>query len=171
MTDQSLVNCVWYWEPWLPEKPLVETEKHMFINYMTIRNKMFFISLFDFLSSLQCRRYFGSGLSIDQVFDVAILDCNWLPNPLTGRGLRQRAKGGEGWGLRQLFPSFPIPPPHHPSLQPSTVTKSKMAAQCENAHAFGSTLDFCHVRNIPFSLQIFYIFSIIVLRNIFFFSL
>lgn len=54
MTDPSLVNCVWYWKPWLPGKPLVETEKQVFLNS-------------DHLEQATLVRP-----------GAAILDCNWI---------------------------------------------------------------------------------------------
>jgi len=60
--------------------------------------------------SLQCRRYLGTDRSIDQVFDSTILDCNW-------------SAGGEVGLVGHLTPTLSANFP-----QPSTVTKSKMAA-------------------------------------------
>ena len=40
--------------------------------------------------SPQCRRDFGTRRLIDQVFDAATLDCNWM----TGRGLGRGRKIG-----------------------------------------------------------------------------
>ena len=72
------------------------------------------------IRGLQCRRYFGTERSFNQVLDAAILDC------LTSRSLAQRGVGIS----RQLLP---LPQP--------SVTKSKMAARYQNAHS--------HAQNTP----------------------
>ena len=65
-------------------------EEGPFIPFGTVRDDV------TTANSLQCRRYFGTGRSIDQVFDSAILYCDWMIDRQRV-GAECREVGGEGF--------------------------------------------------------------------------